>query len=648
MTKTNYLLTAIIYFSLMLLIVAGEPKGSLSGFAKLRQWSDKTGKTRIDASLTFADNQEVQLKREDGKRMKIQLSKLSDADQAFIKAFLTAESALNGAPASESPFENVEESEMKSGAKADVAVGKTEMEATVPVKKFSDRKTANIAVDYRQPFWKGTTVSALRVPVGEDMTFKAPVPKDFHDAVEMMVAGATPMAYVGLFREGRGGTPFSQLGMMDFSKADPISLGEFTVPWRLLAVTPDASRIAMVRVEGWGTGNDLVIASVANGKMKPDFQFRAGGGSWDELAWVSFINNDRLATITKKHVLTIWDFKENRISHRGPCGDALSAAIGGRGEMLAMPKEGRVAVLSGTNFKQVGLFELNRAKVPTIAFSPDGKRLAAYTPFSIDIFRLEDGQLDKTIVVAQDRPGLALSWIGDYLLLDNQLLVDCQRGMPLWTYNCHNTARAVWAGQLFTLFPGEKGTIVASKLPHPAAERAAETIPPEKLYALRKGSEIELTTKLQGLDPIQESAAAQAVRRNLHSLGYKLVDQSDNQVHLELQQANEQESEYGTSNSPFPSPFSRPSGPLEKVRYRPWIHTIVVSIKGEETFRTQQSVSSPWSMNTREGESAQQAVDRHVRPSVDFFRNVTLPAEILRPEYRHGLGKSEITPNGIQ
>ncbi len=644
------LLAICLQYSVFLVqLIAGEPSGPLSGFAAAREWSDKAGKFRVQASLTYADKNEIQLKQNDGKRLRIHPSKLSDADQAFIKAFLSAESAMVAAPAgADNPFETV------SGSAASGSVSPGESSSAepspeneeVPVRKFNDKRTMNITMDFSKPFWKAGPVAALRVPVGEDIVYKAPAPKDFHDTIDLKVAGGSPAAFVSVFREGRGSSGYSRLGMMDFRTAEALPIGEYTVPWRITAVTPDATRVALLKVEGWGTGSQLVIATISAGKLKPDFQFRAGGGG-DDLAWVAFLNNDRLVTISKHHVFSVWELKENRISYRGPCGDANGSTVGGRGELLAFPKQGRIAIVSGLNFKQVGLIALDRAAVPTVAFSPDGKFLAAYTPYAVDLFRLEDGQLDRSIVVNESNPSLSISWIGENVLLDNRLLVDCKRGIPLWTYRNGAHAKAAWAGQLFSLFPGEEGSIVATRLPHPGAERAAEEITAERLYILRKGSEIELTTNLQGLEPANELAAAQAVRRKLHELGWKLVDNSDNQVHLELKEGDEQESEYGTSNSPFPHPFSRTSGPLEKVRYRPWIHTITVTIKGEEIFRTQQVVSSPYAMTVREGESTQQAVNRFVRPSVDFFRNVALPAEILRPEYRSGLGTSDITATGI-
>lgn len=640
-----------IFFLLVGLIVvgsAGEPTGSLTGFGQPREWADKLGKFRMTASMTFASETEVQLKGSDGKRYRIQPPKLSEADQAYIKSFLAAESALKGESA-DNPFQVVQPNAPAASKSMDVevAVGEPKSaEGVVPVKKFSDKRTADIAIDFGKAFWKAGVVSAIRIPVRNDAAIDVPI-VDQGD-YQILVAGATPMAFVDVFRDEGRGNGFSRLGLLDVVKGQPVPLGEFTVPWKILAVSPDATRLALVRIEGWGKGNDLVIATVAGGKMKADFQFRAGGGSFDELHWAGFVHNDRLATISQRHVLTIWDFKENRLSYRGPCGDALSAAIGGRGELLALPRQGRIALLSGSNLKQVGLIALNRYHKPSIAFSPDGQRLAAYTPYTLDLFRLQDGQLEKTITLAQDRAELPLTWIGDNVLLDSQLLIDCQRGIPLWNYSSQAKSRAAWAGQLFSLFPGDEGAIVATKLPHAEASSAAESIPADKLYALRKGSEIELTTNLNGLDPIQESAATQAVRRNLHDLGWKLVDRSRNQVHLELREGAEEESDYGSSNSPFWHPFAPVQGPVEKVRYRPWTHTITITIDGQQALKLQQIVTSPGSLTMLEGESIQQAVTRHVRPSVEYFRSVTLPAEILRPEYRSGLGTSQITADGLR
>lgn len=58
--------------------------------AELREWTDNTGAYKIKATFLEVKNGEAQLKRESGETISLPLSKLSDADQKYIRDFLTA------------------------------------------------------------------------------------------------------------------------------------------------------------------------------------------------------------------------------------------------------------------------------------------------------------------------------------------------------------------------------------------------------------------------------------------------------------------------------------------------------------------------------------------------------------------------------
>ena len=63
---------------------ADEPKGPLSGFAVARQWSDKSGKFKVQAKMKFANTDEVQLQKDDEKVVTVPFAKLSEPDQAYL------------------------------------------------------------------------------------------------------------------------------------------------------------------------------------------------------------------------------------------------------------------------------------------------------------------------------------------------------------------------------------------------------------------------------------------------------------------------------------------------------------------------------------------------------------------------------------
>lgn len=115
------------------------------------------------------------------------------------------------------------------------------------------------------------------------------------------------------------------------------------------------------------------------------------------------------------------------------------------------------------------------------------------------------------------------------------------------------------------------------------------------------------------------------------------------------------EAEYYTRRGFGPGPFfappgfgPRPSGPSDKVRYRPWTHTLTIRVGGDDVFTSQYVRAAPQNLQTKDGESTQAAVSRVCQPSPDYFKNLAIPPHLLKKEFRDGLGKSKITRNGIQ
>jgi hypothetical protein len=404
-----------------------------------------------------------------------------------------------------------------------------------------------------------------------------------------------------------------------------------------MGLSADASLGAAVRVIGFDKGNDLAVFQLTTEGMNPIYEFTAGEGAFGELHWVGFLGSSRLATISQKHTLTIWDLRETRALYRGKVDRALSASIGGNAELLAVPHARGIVVFECQNFKQVGFLPLSSTAAPSIAFSPDGQRLAAYIPFEVRVYDLQDGSLTASIAVSESGGGLPLDWVGNHVLLNKKLLIDVERQMPAWTYEAGAQGRAIHGSRLFTLFANDKGaSVVSLELPHEGARRAVADANLSDLYVLQPGSPFSISANLGNLSNQKDEIIA-AIRSKLEEQGWKSTNSAPNQVVIELKQGDSQESEYRTFG------FG-----TQKVTYRPWIHTIKFMVGREEVYRFERVVGSGFMLSIKDGESAQQAVNRTVKPSANIFTGALLPGRILKAEFRQGLGTSKITDKGLQ
>ncbi len=634
-------------------LLAGPPSGPLGAFGTSRKWRDSAGKFSIDASMEHASSTEVKLKKADGKIVTVPLSKLSEADRMFVESFLEAEAAFGGSE-EDNPFAGGDDAESSMpatkakspGSKSDIAGSDFD---SIPKVTFSSNRAKPINFDYSTPFWNVEVNSLPTSPALPDSITNVPLSKDFFDKLQLQVSRESPVGFVSIYRTGRSESEnYSRLGMLRFPDGDPVALGQSSLPWKILGVAPNGKSVALVRDEGWDKGNDVAIIDMEGDQAIPRFQFVAGGGSWDELHWGSFLDHDRFVIISQKHVLKVWNLKEKTVQMQGATSNCLYAASNANNSLLAFPAAGRVALVDSESFKQVGLIVCERSEMPTVAFSPDGKKLATFLPFVVSIYSMNDGQLIRSIAVGREQVGLAIDWIGeDHVIIDKQLVVDTKRGFPVWNYQC-NHPRAVSGNRIYVIQAGKQPSILGLALPHDAAARAAERMSPDSILAVKKGSTVALSTNLQGLSPQEQEQSKNAIQTKLVNLGFKISSSASIQYHLSLAQGDVQEEEYGESNTPFPVPFGRVTGPTTKVTFRPWYHTLLVTVDGQEVFRSVQTVASPGSVQLKEGETIQQAVNRHVQPSARFFESMSLPFEIVQPKYRNGLGESRITEQGIR
>ncbi len=629
--------------------LAGEPTGPLSAFAAKRTFSDQSGRFKIEAELQHADQDNVRLLKSDGRSVTVPLAQLSSADQAFIEGFLKAESALKGADAAaadeaDNPFSG--------GEPGGTATGST----SIPERRAIVAGFRPINITPNEEFWSAPPIRPFPDVSFDEIVIQTALPKPFFAGMRVLAGGRTGTVVLNSYRQSRKEDEnYGKFVVANAVSGENSDVLEYSEPWKMLAISADGSRMAAVRVEGFDKGNDLAIFQIKENQLVPEFQFTAGGGSWDELHWAAFLPNNRLATISQKHHLTFWDLGNKvgvKTLRRGPSGGALSAEITKAGELMALVVGSSIAVVETEQGRLVGCI-IRDEPVNQIAFSPDGSRLAAFHPFSVTLYSTEDGQEVRRIAVSEGNAKSGLHWVGKYLMVGS-VLYDTERGMPLWTYEGGATGRAALGSYLFSAFGRDKESIAnVIRIPHEEAIRSAEQVDPETIFAIVPGDSVSVQFELGSAPANVQSEIRAAVESKLSELGWQLASSSSNVIQIGLEQGEEEESEYYERRGvgPFFAPPGfgpRPSGPSIKVKFRPWTHTASIAVGGKEVFKTSYTRTSPNNLRRKDGESTQQAVLRHCQPSPDYFSNLAVPPHLLKQEYQGGLGKSKIEPNGLR
>lgn len=639
---------------------AGSPGGPLSSFSNQRTWTDHSGRFQFAGSLEFAEAAEVRIRGSDGKLVSIKLDQLSDADRAFVKAFLEAEASLP-AGSGQSPFRVVEESPASmspaplspstpaSSRPQNVpASGGNRMISGTAVREVTPQQKGlrPIPISFEKAFWNAAPAIGLQLVENiADVSVRTEVTKEFFDSISVQAAGRSPQAVLGVYRQS-GEENYSHFAAVGFVGGDASPVASFDVPLKLMAISPDGRTAAAVRIEGFDKGNDLYLLNVSTSGVVPRFKFRAGGGAWDELHWVQFLGNGRLATISQKHTVSVWDISSpngvtlvSQGQLDGPFPSTSPAA-----DQLAIIHKNAIAILDVQAFKQSGCI-LADSPVLAVDYAEDGQTLAVQFPYELAIYSLSDGQRIRSVPISFDTATKIRS-LGRYVFVGD-LLVDTQEGLPLWTYTGASTADLLGHALIAGYEQNKKLCASLTTIPHDAALRAVEDAAGKELYVMSPGTPIALEVSIVDGCPLGLGEVESLLEQRIDQLGWILNPSAPTKLVASVVRLEPKTEEYEESRHPFgiPRPFGFGSGgPTEKVTVIPWVQKIEVFDDGQSVFTNQRHITAPSSLRSDENETTQQAVNRIVQPRLEYFEQMNLPPHLYKPEYRNGFGQTKIRP----
>jgi len=645
------------------LAVAGEPTGILAKYAQTRTWVDGTGNFRIDGTLKLADDQQVQILKPDGRVVTVPLDKLSEKDRQFVDEFLKAEAAQNDP---NNPFAGGEPENPFAGGQPAAAMPAASNAAAPQSASMGPIRKVNVTPGGARPlnlapgreFWSVSPPVALPEITVEDTIQTLPLAKPFFGKMALGVAGRAPTVVANVYQEGRKPEDnYGRFQIFDAASKRTSPVREFDQPYKLVAIAPNAAMLAAVRVERFDTGNDLALFSIDNQQISPLYEFTVGGGQWKEFVSAQFLPNNRLAVITKDKKLTFWDLSGSapRAVLQGELAHSLNVSFSAAGELMAFPAEKYVGFLDTTSGEVVGSIA-PESDVQRAAISPDGKQVAVKLWDKLVIYSMEDGSHVKTIPVA-DTGDSELTWIGDYVLL-KETLYDIERSLPLWTYNTRASAKQFYSNRAIACFGDKEASqLTITTLPHDTALRSAETVDPKSLYVMSPGSAARVNFQFANVSQEDQRQVEEAVAAKLKETGWVQDNAADVVLEVSVKEGDEKEEEYYTEKSrtlggvvlpPRPRPFGgQPSGPTEKVKYRPWVHSFQLKRGNDVLFNSAYTRGAPTNFRTEEGESIQSKVLEYIHPDPQWFGRIRIPPHILKPDLKEGLGKSNLTASGL-
>lgn len=651
---TRFCLATAVLASCSLGVNAGSPTGTLAKYVENRSWSNDTGQFRIDGKMQSAEDNLVSIAKSDGRVIKVPLDKLSAKDQQFVNEFLAAEAKMND-PAN--PFAGGEQANPFAGGEPAAGMpanGASGTASGIPQKQAVVGGVRPISASPTPGLWDVKPPYPLPELNLHDSIVPLNITNPFASKLVIGAGGRGPKIILNNYREShRAEENQSQFVVYDASTEQMSSVLKYDLPWRLMAVSPNGSMMAAVRVVGFDKGSDLALFKIEDNELKPMYWFTAGGGDWDELRWASFLPGNRLVTISQKQFVTIWDLSNPvgpKALYRGSTGGPLTATMSPAGELMIFPAGKSIAVVDTTSAKLVGWLERD-TEADGIALSPDGRTLAAFHPYTVTLYSMETGAELKQFAVSESTVGHGFRWVGKYLMVGN-VMYDTERELAIWNYQGLSGCDLVY-GDFYIAGYGEKeqSTLTIFELPHAGALAAAQNVDPTAVFAMRPGDGVKVVFNMSGAPQQVQQDAQTAVQAKIDELGWVRLDNAVTVMEVTVQQGKQDSQDYYVRQGygPFFAPpgFGAPTGPKETVTFTPWKHSLVVKVGGKQIFSTGYTSSAPHNLQLKENESAQSAVNRIVKPNGKSFQTMKVPPHLLKPEYQGGMGSSRFSKAGL-
>jgi WD40 repeat protein len=628
--------------ALACLLLLGATSDVLFG-QESRTWSDRTGKFKIEGKLLGVESGKAKLERKDGSVVQIDVTKLSAADQKFIKE---QEEANPFEPAEDNPFKPTESGSSGKGSSSTADSGSASPGELRKVKvDWSESET--IALTPTSDEWK------FQVPIsrGEATPLKTraiPVPpkSNFFEGARSVVTNASGQrAIVGYTLDEPKPEGTTRIVLADLVKGKTLVAKSTSGKMTPLALNDKGFQVLMRKEEfGFGNQDRLELWNLTPTGITKVLQWtphdNEKGGDRD-VKWAAFLDDDRFVTLGANGKLAVWNAQSATPQFHLQIDGGSVPALSPDRKLIAFSTGKQIGVLDVAAKEVVALQATSHTPWPRLCFSPDASKLACSAHGKLFVWNFGDGTLYREIpLTGTNVHGNDMIWPHDkYLLLGKASLFDIENQVRLWTYRGHELVESIGNQAIFVVSDGQErpGAMVIANIPAPGFTKALEkAMQLPDFFVLKEG----VTVKVN-VDALPDAAEREKVRealgKKLKERGFQVGPQGTIELVAATEAGKEQEISYhGFGISPWKS-----------YKVRDYISRLTFVYQGQNTWQTQGS-SVPGFISLKEGETIDQVLRRSERPNYSFFENVELPKVLMKPMGADGLGASQVSIAGVQ
>lgn len=604
---------------------------------EMREWSDSTGKFKIQAKFIEVKDGIAWLENEAGKTIKIPVDRLSSADLEYVGS-------------NENPFKMAEEeSSSSSGSSSSSSSGS---------RPWSTPKK----IDFDQ-VERLHTISAQEfqdcVPEHPELGFEpkqVPLSKksDFHEHMHPLILNTKLKRGVAGFTVSFAvPVPATRLSLLDLSTGRSVHTDPVEATMRPLALLDSGAAFLMV-----GTGDDRSkhekntelqvwtlkgksIVRTESWIPLPDLDNRYGRNGDAPMLDAFVVDKDKVLTLSGNGYLVLWDIIQReaiwhaRLNPRN-FGVDLSpdrsrlAIFDDKAVLVVEPKTAQV--LGATSIPGNTNVGWNRVR-----WSPDGKKLLCTSVNTIRVLNVENGEwetdfhLDGGPVAAN-----ALSFpTEEFALLNDNLLLHLESKIKVCQYSGATHISTIAGESFIAMHTDAGGFVVPAKFPHPTATEILQTAMDDpSTFLIHPGVGVAIDTGRAG---VHQGKVKQGLEQSVANSGYEIDPSSPIRIIAEISGPKQRAVSYIASGSYIANEYS----------------SVVKLVWNGKELWSRSGSNVPGFIQTRGDETIQDVLDRAgTKPNLDFFGRITFPEFMQRPSKEGGavaaaLMSSRFTPQGL-
>jgi WD40 repeat protein len=336
----------------------------------------------------------------------------------------------------------------------------------------------------------------------------------------------------------------------------------------------------------------------------------------------------------KKSLKAVW-------SH--PVASFVSPVLSPARKYVVLPgKSGGLLLVETLSGNVIGSFEtptgIRISLIASIAFSPDGKTLAAFQDGVLYSWDATNGKANELLY--SDTQGKII-WTNETYMMIGDTLIDMSANYPMWRYTGVLPSDKVFAG-LYWIVRNDASShtddnyeLAAFSIPH-FKMPSFKDIPDSKRYSVMPGMKVKLQidSSVPDADKVREYLTA-TLKKN----GLEISDKSNLMLSAKVTTLGTEKATYSTRLSM--------RGEGAEVSYTP--HKMSVSFtKGVEKLWESETTTSASSVSIEEiaNKSLQEAVNERSKPNSFWFKMVKIPVKIP-VQGAHKVGESKISITGV-